>query len=77
MFLNLDIQWQLGLLGVINVFIVIMIIAVTYWVARDTRKRGLSWFDSIFWAVVTLVVILPIGWGLYMLIGRPKVPKNV
>ncbi len=77
MFLNLDIQWQFGLLGVFNVFIVIMIIAVTYRVGRDARKRGLSRFDSTFWAVVTLVVIFPIGWGLYMLIGRPKIPKNV
>jgi len=61
---------------VVNWVILATIIAVSvYFVGRDTRRRTLSWPETVAWVVVS-VATFPIGFGLYFLLRRKSLKKT-
>ena len=49
--------------------LVLVAVVVPALVLRDARRRGASYAQALGWALLTLV-LLPIGAGLYLLLGR-------
>lgn len=47
-------------------------VSVPVLVVRDARQRGVSRVRALGWGLVALV-LLPVGLGLYALLGRPEV----
>lgn len=61
---------------ILNWVILATIIAVSvYFVGRDTRRRALSWPETIAWVVVS-VATFPIGFGLYFLLRWRSLRKH-
>jgi Mn2+/Fe2+ NRAMP family transporter len=55
---------------IINWLILAVIIAVSiYFVGWDSRKRQMSWPETVAWVVVS-VATFPIGFGLYFLLRK-------
>jgi len=65
---------EIVLAQVVNWLILASVIAASvYFVGQDTRRRALSWPETLAWVVVSIITF-PIGFGLYYLLRwiRPK-----
>jgi threonine/homoserine/homoserine lactone efflux protein len=61
---------------VVNWVILATIIAVSvYFVGLDTRRRALSWPETVAWVLVSAATF-PIGFGLYFLLRRKSLKKT-
>jgi len=60
---------------IINFLILAVIIAVSvYFVGRDTKRRELSWPETVAWVTISIFTF-PIGFGLYYLLRR-RISRN-
>ncbi len=55
--------------GVTLIIVLVVAVAVPLLVMRDGRRRGLTWLQAAGWGLVSLA-LLPLGLGLYLLLGR-------
>jgi len=66
----MEVNPNILLAQIVNWLILAVIIAVSvYFVGRDTRRRELSWPETVAWVSVSIVTF-PIGFGLYFLLRR-------
>lgn len=57
---------NINLTSFINICILLLLVTVSIWVFIDCKNETKSYYNSLFWALVTLFVIPPIGLLLYI-----------
>ena len=69
---SLGISWQGLIVNIINYTLFFMLTFVpAIWILVDARKREVHWSKVWHWVILTLMFSL-LGFGLYLLWGRPK-----
>ena len=54
-----------------NMFLLLIPVAIAIWIGVDSRNNGNPWLKAIAWGFVAL--FFPIGPVIYLLVGRKKV----